>query len=339
MRTTFLATIFSVAVLAPVGLAQNMLANPGFENGLTGWSFFGNASGEVADPSAGVIPRTGNGLAKLYGQFNGAFNVSGIFQAFPASAGQTFTIDCWSRQSSLDPMTGLGAPADNWVVMKMAFFDAAHVEIGNAEGTVLDGNSVQDVWIDNPAVTGTAPINTVSVEAFILFLQPGMAPGSAQIDDMEFTGPPSVPAYPGSGEDVQLSSSVDGSFPTAGPGNDIKSATGGSTLWFNVSSPQGGFDQQAYYLVGQLFTTNVPPVPLPAFPDLWFDFNSFFVLVNGAGGPLGPPVVGPNGGSSSFFTAPSNFGNLSLMVQGLVINSATNNGLYAATDAHEIQFQ
>lgn len=336
MRIAPALTALSLAMLAPVAMAQNMLANPSFESGFTGWTQFGNAFVDPANPPA-VTPRTGNNVLKMFGNFSGGFNVTGCFQAFPAAPGQQFTMDCWSRNSSADPMQGVGLPNDNWVVMKIAFFDAGHNEIGNAEGVVLDGNSIQDVWIDNPAITGTAPANTASVEAFLLFLQPAFLGGSCQIDDVEFSGPPQQATRPGSGEDLRLLSGIGGASPTTGPGQDVKVAVGGSLMELKVASPNGAFSNSPYYLIGSLAATGTPPAPALPFTDIWVDLNSYFILV-GSFSPIGAPVVGPNG-SSSYWLAPAGFPSISLVVQALAISPSAANGLYAATDAHEIQFQ
>ncbi|MGE3173478.1 MAG: hypothetical protein AB7O97_12710 [Planctomycetota bacterium] len=326
--------VLSLALLAPVAAAQNLLANPSFELGLNGWGAFGNSLADLSNPPS-VVPRTGVQLCKMFGNFSGGFNVSGVFQSFPAQPGQTFTLDCWSRQWSGDPLIGGGLPNSNWAVMKIAFFDAGGTEIGNAEQVVLDGLSLQDTWIDNPAVSGTAPPNTTSVQALLLFLQPGNDGGAAQFDDVEFTGPPANPAYPGSAEDVRLSTAVGGGAPTSGPGSDVKQASPGDLLEFNVSSPNGTYTAQNYFLLGSVFGTGAPP--LQQLPSLWIDPFSYITLAGGLT-TIGPVSIGPNG-SSSFFVTPPGLTGLSLMVQGLTISPSANNGVYAATDGHEIAFQ
>lgn len=173
---------FELAVPPTTG---NLLANPDFEAALSGWSVFGNAYPEPGNPPA-VTPLSGSGVCKMFGNFSSTFNVTGIYQSFPAAAGESFTIDAWSRHWSGDALTGAGAPNDNWVVMKIAFFDAGNTEIGSAEGTILNGNSPTDTWIDNAPVNGTAPAGTASVQALILFLQPNNAGGAAHIEDVLF---------------------------------------------------------------------------------------------------------------------------------------------------------
>ena len=177
-----------LASLAPQLAAQNLLANPSFEGSLAGWGAFGNSYYEPTNLPA-IDPRTGTGLLKMFGNFSGGFNVSGVFQSFPAGPGQQYTLDCFSRHFSGDPMLGLGATSDNWAVMKIAFFNGG-TEIGSAEQIILDGTRPTDTWIDNAAVTGTAPAGTTSVQALILYLQPAFAGGAAQFDDVSFTKVP-----------------------------------------------------------------------------------------------------------------------------------------------------
>ena len=172
--------------LGPPPPVSNVLANPGFEGGLEGWTTFGNAFHEVAAPPA-IVPQSGSGLLKMFGNFSGGFNVSGAFQTFGAAEGQTFTLDAASRHFSGDSLQGSGPASDNWVVMKIAFFDAGGSEIAGAEELILDGDSPTDTWIDNNAVSGTAPAGTRTVQALLLYLQPAFDGGAAYFDDVVFS--------------------------------------------------------------------------------------------------------------------------------------------------------
>ena len=90
-----LATLLAGAALAHGLSAQNLLTNGDFDQlggGLAGWGAFGNAFGEPSAPPA-IDPRSGTHVAKMFGNFTGGFNVSGIFQSFPAAAGETYTLD------------------------------------------------------------------------------------------------------------------------------------------------------------------------------------------------------------------------------------------------------
>lgn len=338
MMATPRAVLLVTALLAvPCQAQTNFLTNPGFESGFSGWTSFGAVSAQTSSPPQ-FTPRTGNGLASLTGQ-GGAFNVGGIFQTFPANTGDQFTIDAYSRHWSGDPLTGSGPPNDNWMIMKMAFFDAANVEIGGAEATILDGNAPVDVWIDNAPVVGTAPAGTVSVQAFILFLQPTAGLGTGQVDDMFFTGPMGTAPFPGTGEDLLLTTGIGVGGTSGGTGNYTKTASGGNAIECNVLSPGNTYNLEPYFLLGQAFSTGSPPSQL--FPGINFDLTlPLLTLVNGAtGGPLGPPRIGPLRGTSTFFVAPVGLGGTSIMLQALVVDPNSANGIFAASDGYVIAFQ
>lgn len=187
-----------VAVVLAVTVAQaadrpllgasspNMLVNPSFDDAggsFNGWFTFGNAFLNAPDEVSLSAPAAG----KMFGNFWGVFNVTGILQAFPAASGQTYTFTGYSHVRSADPMVGVGPPDDNWAVMKIAFFDApvGGNEIGGAEVTIATGQTVQDQWHFN-TVTGTAPCGTQRVEALFLYLQPLWAGGAVFVDDATF---------------------------------------------------------------------------------------------------------------------------------------------------------
>jgi hypothetical protein len=191
-----LVTCIGVFVLASAAAAQNMLTNAGFETGdFTGWGFFGNAyvEDEIAEEPGHFVPYEGLYLCSMYGNFWGSFNVSGIFQEFPTCPGDEWQLSCKSRHSGWDPMTVDGVD-DNWVVMKIAWFDSAHTEFGGVEATILDGNYAIDTWFDNGPLVGVAPEGAVSMQALVLYLQPMWDGGAAHIDNCEllYIGGPSA---------------------------------------------------------------------------------------------------------------------------------------------------
>lgn len=192
MRKSMMLTGAALVAATASFASANELTNAGFENGYTGWVSFGNA---YTESSTGLFPaHGGDRMAKMFGNFSGGFNVTGAFQSFTASAGQTWTIDCFSYNWSADPMSG-----GNWAVMKLAFFNAGNAEIGFAEGRILDANSPRDMWIDNALVSGVAPVGTVRVESFLLFLQPEFSGGAAWFDDVTVTPAPGASMLLGGG--------------------------------------------------------------------------------------------------------------------------------------------
>lgn len=175
--------LVAMFVMAATGaFAQNVLVNPGFESGMTGWSPFNNAYAEVANAPQ-FVPRNGNGLVSMFGNWWGVFNVSGIFQEFPTTEGETWEMSSSARHWSGDAMSIDGVD-DNWVVQKIAFFDAGNNEIGGVESTILNGSFAMDTWHDAATISGVAPAGTVKLQALILYLQPMWDGGAAHIDDV-----------------------------------------------------------------------------------------------------------------------------------------------------------
>lgn len=172
------------------GTNANVLTNPGFESGLSGWTTFGNVFAET------ITPRTGSGDAKMFGNFSGGFNVSGLFQSFPASAGQNWSFDAYFRHNTGDQLTGAGLPNFNWVVMKFEYRDASNTAIagGAVETVSLDGTSATDTWLHSGPISLAAPAGTASVFAFLLYLQPLFDGGAVLMDDANL-----VPAPGGAG--------------------------------------------------------------------------------------------------------------------------------------------
>ncbi|MFO0832581.1 MAG: hypothetical protein U0637_12170 [Phycisphaerales bacterium] len=180
------------AAVAPAQ-AQNMLTNPGFESGLSGWTPFGNVFAES------VTPRTGSGVAKMFGNWSGGFNVSGFFQTFPAAPGQNWSFEGYLRHNTGDNMVGTGIPnggSGNWVIAKMEFRDASDTAVGFVESAPVDGTSPTDVWLQR-SVSLTAPANTVSVWAFFLYLQPQFDGGAILVDDARLIPAPGFGAVAG----------------------------------------------------------------------------------------------------------------------------------------------
>jgi hypothetical protein len=180
-------TIMTLALAAGAtqAMGQNLLENPGFEDGLNGWGVFGNVFHEVINPPQ-FEPHSGDGMVSMFGLFSGQFNVSGMYQSFPADPGSRWEMDAYSRHFSGDAMVGDGAPDANWVVMKIVFRNAVGDEIGSNEATIMDGTFLPDVWHNNDAIEAEAPADTVAVEPFILYLQPLFDGGAAHIDDVYF---------------------------------------------------------------------------------------------------------------------------------------------------------
>jgi hypothetical protein len=185
-----LISIFLIVAASAVS-AQNLLTNPGFNDGYTGWTFFNNAYVEAANPlalPAAFVPYEGTHLATMFGNWSGPWNVSGCFQDFPTTAGEAWRMDVWSKNPGGDPLQG-----QNYVIMKLVWFNAANAEIGGVEATVLDSSTPVDVWIDNAPIIGYAPAGCVKVQALLLFLQPNFEGGAGHLDYAELYKSGTVP--------------------------------------------------------------------------------------------------------------------------------------------------
>lgn len=183
----------TLLVLASAGAvtAQNILENPGMEDGPTGWGVqgweaFGNVYTEAYNGWP-FVPYEGNQLMSFFGTWCGAWCVSGIFQEFPTAEGVEWTFSCKSRHNDGDPMIGSKADGGNFVVQKLAFFDASHAEMSDysVEADILDGSWATEVWHDNAPITAVSPPGAMTVQALILYIQPASDGGAAQIDNAE----------------------------------------------------------------------------------------------------------------------------------------------------------
>lgn len=145
-----------------------------------------------------------------------------------------------------------------------------------------------------------------------------------------------TPTYPGTSEDLLLRSSVDGTL-TAFP--DVKAAAAGQILQINLSTPNATFAAGIPLLVAQFLAQNQQAGSVGAFPYLHFDLlQPVYILFDGLlGSPLGPMPIIP-GGLTLTYQIPPGLSGSSFMVQGLALNAGAANGIFAASDAHEIEF-
>ena len=171
--------------------AQNLLTNPGFEaNGgsFAGWTKFGNDT--ISTAANDNIMHSGLAAAKLFGGFNGcpfapSFNVGGIYQSFPlaASSNTTFEFSCRAYISSADSIPGSFYCNSNRAIIKLAFFNATGTEIQGSECFIADPFTVKNRW-NSFSVTSDAPAAARSVQALVLYLQPGCAGGAVYVDNL-----------------------------------------------------------------------------------------------------------------------------------------------------------
>lgn len=154
----------------------NILDNPSFDTGLTGWDIFGNVYLDTRNWAV----RTPTGCAKLYGTFVEGSD-SGMFQMFDADPASIWRMGINALTTCREnPIEGTN---DNYITAKLTFFDADTVEIDAVETIVLDNTSPMGTWTHHE-LTGTAPSKTVFVRAYILFISPSLLDGAGWVDDI-----------------------------------------------------------------------------------------------------------------------------------------------------------
>jgi hypothetical protein len=181
---THVSAVLALCALASASQA-NVLVNPGFETGVSagapdsygasGWIAFGNVFNTAAPNPLPAGPRSGVGALKQFGTFPG---VSGAFQTFTASPGQTWSLSGFGLSASTDPMQ-----AENFALLKISFQDAGNNELAGFESAHITITSPLDQWLALSAM-GTAPAGTHHVNLFALFVQPNFNGGAAFFDDL-----------------------------------------------------------------------------------------------------------------------------------------------------------
>ena len=193
-------TLLCVTLAAGVHAATNLLANPSFEAGggsYAGYFTFGGGV-QLSTPATDNIARTGATAAKLYGGFTGcpgtpSFSVNGFGQAFTPGVGKTYQFSGYSYIASVDSLVGTDPCLSNRMIAKIVFFDraAGGNELQSNEIILANTRVTKNQWIPF-SISTVAPTGALRVEALILYLQPGCAPGSAFVDDLNFEQDPTA---------------------------------------------------------------------------------------------------------------------------------------------------
>ncbi len=184
--------LLAVSAIGSQSFAQNLLTNPGFEDGggsYNGWFTFGSGP-NISTAADDNIMRTGVAASKLYGEFSlcdiggSAFDVGGYGQTFAPVVGNTYEFGGYSFMSIEDAIPGTNNCDFNRCVAKVVFFNAAvgGSEICGNEIVIGEWDTTTDEWIEF-SVSAIAPAGALRMETLILFLQPGCDTGSVFIDD------------------------------------------------------------------------------------------------------------------------------------------------------------
>ena len=176
---------------------QLTLRNGNFEENsgsLAGWSVFGNTN----SPNVSIHNEAVAGGAaslKLYGQFNGQENFSGITQGITVSPGEEVRADASVFVRAVDSISGTA----NSLIMKIEFYDEFGAKFGTAsmldvvEITAADGATANNLWHPRQ-LSAVAPAGASEARLAFVFRQPGFHAGAVHIDDVSFAiVPPELP--------------------------------------------------------------------------------------------------------------------------------------------------
>ncbi|MCA9319505.1 MAG: hypothetical protein KDB53_02160 [Planctomycetes bacterium] len=189
----------------------------------------------------------------------------------------------------------------------------------------------------NAAITLTGTAGTIFQMRIVFLSDSSFVVGDGvAIDDISIDLPTSP--YPGTGEDLQLTSSVN--FAPLSGGNaltELKSVLVGDLVTLNLASPGGTFNLLPYALVATLFDASIAPVPSPM-GGAYADANSVVVLGLGANDlSFGVGAILPPNGVGATFAVPPAFMGVDILFQGFSITSTgMANMFYASTNGHVI---
>ena len=179
---------------------EAILKNVGFDDmpELTGWTEWSAPGGwNVLAPLASSIPVTpmsGTRVLKMFGQFTGSPNTSGVYQDMAARPGQTWELDAFAQHVAWDALVG----TQNYLTMRIEFYNATNTLIGSNSAVILDASSPTGTWIDLTPVQATAPTGTTKARAVFSFVQPAVGlyeTGAGIVENVTFrvvAGPPAI---------------------------------------------------------------------------------------------------------------------------------------------------
>jgi hypothetical protein len=155
---------------------------------LAGWHAFGNRVTDTPNVSAhreAVLD--GKASLKLFGQFSGSANYSGVAQGISVRGGDEVRAKLSAHVRSADSIAG----TDNSVTMKIEFykrfgdFFGGPAMLGAKELVIADGRTPNDEWITHE-LAAEVPEGAVEARLAIVFTQPTNQPGAVQVDGVEF---------------------------------------------------------------------------------------------------------------------------------------------------------
>lgn len=216
---------------------------------LDAWTPVGNTINNVSVSSEAVLD--GEKALKLFGQFSGQANTSGIFQGISVEPGEYVAGSVNALVRSADSILNTA----NLAQLKIEFYEDYGAEygsggfLGEIVEVIADGTTLNDQW-QQTQLGGIVPANAVEARIVLQFLQPNGQSGAVFVDGVEF-GLAEAPSIPG---DFNNDGMVNGA--------DLEvwvDAYGTSDL---ADADNDGDSDGADFLVWQRNFTGNPPSPL-----------------------------------------------------------------------------
>jgi glucosylceramidase len=160
----------------------------GFQQGggsLDAWTRFGDTTGNVSVQAEAVL--AGDKSLKLFGQFAGVPNVSGVSQGITVVPGQELTASLNALVRSADTIAGTSNSAELILEYYSQHGAAAGSSsfLGDERLLVADATTAPDVW-NLRQLTSTVPAGAVEARLVVQFLQPSNQAGAVHIDSVLF---------------------------------------------------------------------------------------------------------------------------------------------------------
>jgi beta-glucanase (GH16 family) len=227
-------------------------------NLFTEWDEYSNGANVTPDTQA-ANARTGSTAAQVYGRYSGAgTNYSGLFQEVPASPGEVWQVNGWSRNRPGDLIAGA-----NSAQIKVEFINQDGLVIGLSEVNVASAGS--PTMYREAVARRVAPAGTVFARAVLQFTQVNNAGGAVNFDDVYLRRV--------TGSSLAGDINLDGSADAADLDALLHSLAGGNiALDFNTDNAINGLDVDA--VLASAFGTTRGDTNL----DGAVDFNDLLVL-------------------------------------------------------------
>ncbi|MFI4872545.1 MAG: GC-type dockerin domain-anchored protein [Phycisphaerales bacterium JB061] len=160
-----LASIAAIAMIA--GTAQSQIINPSFENPgfpdvFDGWGQFGSN----INPDLDELILDGDVACKIFGQFIGARNDSGLFQ----TVGAANPGEIWEAEINVGHLTGDELQPGAAAFLSLVFIDGNGVNLFDEAIDALLPADPTDTYL-NRTVSAVAPLGTAQVQIVIGFSQ------------------------------------------------------------------------------------------------------------------------------------------------------------------------